>query len=412
MTGQKKRPASTSSKVIIIGTGVIGLTSAYFLQEKGYDVHLFDHAAQTGLGASRYNGAQLSYSYIHPLGHPHIFFDILSYLTGFSSTAKIAHPMRDMSWLMKLLKESTPQNFMNNREEMLKLAFESQTAMQTFLGKHSIDFDYEQAGKLAIYHDHRAFESARDFMQLVNMKYGTALESLNTHQTLDRLPKAFNLKKIAGAIYSPIDALGDSYKFTQALQNILQIRGAKFYFNKTINHIVEKGDRILFMNTAGEFHEADIFVIAAGLGSAELLQQLLLSIPLIGIKGYICSMPNDYDLTFNLSDTQHKLVYAPLGNQIRIAGMADIGDDFPLRNPKRIEQFKQTINKSLPQADLSQITVESRIRPCLPSSVPLIGQHHFKNLYLNTGHGFLGWTLAMGSGQRLADLISTDALKN
>jgi D-amino-acid dehydrogenase len=398
-------------KIAVLGGGVIGVTTAFFLGKQGHEVTLIEAEAEVAQKTSFANGAQLSYGYTEPLASPAIIPKLPQLISGRDAAFRIkpALDSRLLSWGTQFLKNCTARRESQNTQAVLNLALRSRDALQQLLKEHPIAFDHRQAAKLHVYTQDKAFQAAIKKAQL-KTDWGYLQEILTPEQCLAKEPGLNRYSNhIAGGIYSPQDEVGDPYRFSVALREICQTEfHATFLLNTRIEQLVRHGNRIKQVETTRGVIEADAYVLALGPQSAQLVKTAGITLPIYPIKGYSITVPaTDQAPQVSITDTDHKMVYCTLGDKLRIAGIADMVGDNETTDPRRIEQLIRTAQQRFPQAgDYSRILHQwSGLRPATPNSIPLIGRSTLENLFLNTGHGMLGWTLACGSGAVIAALV-------
>lgn len=402
-------------QIIIIGAGIIGTLTAYHLAKAGHEVTLIDKHGSAGHGTSFANAAQLSYTYAEPLADPAILPKIPRWLLSKDAPVDI-HFRADPAmwkWCLQLLMQSTPKRFAANRDAILKLAMQSREVMEAFLQEHSLQFDYTTTGKLHLFPDKESFARAKR-----NAAYKQSLGY--PHEILEGksacIAKEPALKHypgpIEGGVFSSLDATGGTYQFIQAVINIMQQHyPVHFQFDTTCTRIITKGMHIQAIETDKGTFQADAYIVAAGVESTALLRNIGIDVPIYPLKGYSITVPiihSDEAPHISITDHSRKIVYARLGNRLRVAGSVELAG-YDLSCPtKKMDKLKSLINNIFPGVcDLDTAQYWAGLRPATPSSVPIIGEAKpYNNLFLNIGHGMLGWTLAQGSAQRLFDIIN------
>lgn len=410
-------------KIAIIGAGVIGSTTAWEFLRRGKQVILLEALDGPGLGTSFANGSQLSYDYVAPLADPGVFQDLPKWLLNPGSPLRFRPQFdpRQWCWLMAFLKASNAAAVRSSTAALLQLSYLSRDTLHAWLADAPIDFHYKANGKLIAYRSPQLLEKARKQVEY-QASHGSRQRILSRQEAVELEPALANLgQALAGCVHTPTEEVGDCYLFTRAL------------FERVQNHpsgMARSGARVVRLNTRqgrvvsaqlanGELVEADQFVLANGLQGYDLLKQHGETIQLYGLKGYSLSIPLPTDPTgasadlppaapsISVTDYERRTVYARLGDIVRIAAMVDIGDHSPEIRPDRIRHLKKEVSTSFPRLDVERAQAWAGDRPATPEGRPVISRSRkLDNLWLNLGHGALGFTLACGSAVLLHSLIS------
>jgi len=395
---------------IVIGAGVIGLTSAYALARRGVEVTLVDQHPEPAMGASKANGAQLSYAYSDALANPGILASLPKLALGLDDAFRF-HWQWDpdyFRWLMRFLKNCTASKFRSNTLASLALAQKSREAMERLLTAHDIEFAHRVAGKMHLYRTKGAFLQAQQVMRMKVLSRDEQ-HALSPSEAIDIEPALQSAGKgLSGVIYSPKEAVGDSNVFSKQLLKLLKNDFAvKGLFGEAVREIHLGHDYAEIVLQGGEKVDADIAVLCTGADARQLLKPHGLCVPVAAMKGYSFTAPLGKNApNTSITDSERRLVFTNLGGVIRVAGMADLGDETSNIEPSRIKALIASARASLPDAaDYDRAgQFWSGLRPMTPNSIPII-RHVRPTLAINAGHGMLGWTLAMGSGERLAELL-------
>ncbi len=398
-------------KILIIGAGIIGLTTAYFLVRRGYSVLVVEQESAIGTVSSYMNGGQFSYSYAEPLASPSMPRQLPAILFGRHAALKIkpAAFTQLMPWGLQFLRNCTIEKFTENTQTVLRLAKLSREEMGHFINLHVADFSFRETGKLHLYQDSNLLQRTASLVELKN-RLGFMQEIWNSEQCLNREPALNGYQgPLAGGIFSPLDQSGDTYELIQSLQEVcLQSGQCEFRTNTTVNGFDVKASRIAAIKTTKEDLSADGYVVSAGAASPQLMKKLGIKLPIMPVKGYSITVPAlPQAPEINLTDTKFKIVFTKLGEQLRVAGLMEFaGHDRHIRKD-RIEYLLGLAKAALPQAGDYQklLSCWAGLRPMTPDGIPLIGPTRWQNLWLNAGHGMLGSTLAFGSARLIADLI-------
>lgn len=401
-------------RTAIIGGGVIGLTSAYALLAKGHRVDLFEQEHDVGQATSFANGGQLSYHYVAPLADTGVPQQAIAWL--FKTDAPLRFrpklSLHQWHWCWRFLLACRHSVNQRNAAHLLRLALHSQAVLHHWQKKDGLtDFSWRANGKLVIYRNGAHLRHAASRLPAnSSQKVLDAQACLATEPSLQHL-----VSQLQGGIFSPGDEVGDCQLFCQQLlQQARQHPHFTLHTGKKVRQLrVEKGQvRALVLAQEREEVSVDHLVVAAGMGSLGLLHSIGIKVPLYPLKGYSLSLPVT-DLSTvpetNVTDYDRKIVYTRLDQQLRVAAMVDIGSDNTQLDAGRIASLRQQAQASFPAAgNFQQAQAWAGLRPATPEGTPIIGASSINNLWLNIGHGSLGFTLACGSAQVLANLINNE----
>lgn len=401
--------------VCVIGAGVIGVTTAWQMASRGWDVTLVDGGADPAGGASHANGGQLSYNYVAPLAEPDVLPSLPVWL--FSRTSPLRfRPRLDPAqwiWCLQFLQACNTRTAAASTAQMLALAGLSRTSLETLLQEVTLDFGHLRNGKLIVYRSPALLDKARAQVDY-QVSLGTQQKILSAAQCVDLEPALTPVRgKLAGAVYTPGEESGDCRKFTQGLfDHLVTLKNAHIRMQTPIRRLERSNGRIRAAITqSGERIEADQFVVAAGMGSRPLLAPLGSRLPIYPLKGYSLSVPcmPEHAPAISVTDYERKTVYANLDGTLRIAAMVGIGVTGDQVEADRIALIRRQAHELLPQVNLDHAQAWAGHRPATPHGRPLIGRTpHTANLWLNTGHGALGFTLACGSSALLGSLMADE----
>jgi D-amino-acid dehydrogenase len=399
--------------ICVIGAGVVGLTTAYFLQSEGHAVTVVERAAGPGLGASGGNGAQLSYAFVAPLADASIPSRLPGLLLSRNAPLKI-HPradLRQIRWGLQFLRQANTKAARDTTEALLKLAELSREFIEPLIEGERIDCDFTRGGKLVVYPDTASLEAAR-----AQVAYQAALGTrgqvvLAPAQCVEREPAiAGYVEKIVGGVWTPTEAAADCGAFCAEVAMLLARRGAEILYGRTVTRIDrENGQVRALISDAGPIH-ADAYILAAGDAAAVLGQTAQIDLPILALKGYSITVRPERGALLpraSITDIRRKIVFAPLGRSVRVAGFVEIGNDDRSIPPRRIgallDATREVLGYDVIAGDLQPW---AGLRPATPSGRPIIGRTPLANLFLNVGHGALGWTLAAGSARLVCDLVA------
>ncbi|MBV7485853.1 D-amino acid dehydrogenase [Bordetella sp. BOR01] len=401
-------------RVCVIGAGVVGVTSAYFLARQGHDVVLLDSRARPATVSSYANGGQLSYSYVAPLAGPGVLPSVPGWLLRADSPLRFRPRLDPHQWLWCLqfalaCRASVAQA---STAQLQALSYLSRDVMHHLLEQEELDFGHVRNGKLIAYRNPELLEKAR---RLVSYQAGLGAEQrvLDAAETLALEPALAGLgRSLAGAVYTPSEEAGDCRQFTEALfRRLKELGNVECRMASPVQRLRRDGRKIVAVETANGDIGADAVVLAAGMGSRALLKPLGQDVPLYPLKGYSLSVPlasdDDTAPAISVTDYERRIVYARVGRMLRIAAMVDIGSQDADIDPARIALLKRQVSEAFPHLDLSQAVPWAGLRPATPTGKPLIGASRVAdNLWLNIGQGALGFTLACGSAALLTAQMS------
>ncbi len=399
-------------KVLVLGGGVIGVTSAWYLRRAGHEVTVVDRQAAPGLETSQANGGQVSWGAGTPWAAPGIPLKALKWMLRPHSPL-VLRPRLDPAlwrWLFSMLANCTAARYAANRERMLRLSRYSHECLMALRLETGIHYDEHTTGILELFRTARELDDALRDAALLR-QWGVECHLLDRAGCVAQEPALHvSREKIAGGLHFPGDESGDCLQFTQALAKLSESLGVKFSLNTTIERLEADGDRVVRVHTDKGVLTADAWVLACGSYSPLLARPLGIRLPVYPVKGYSVTLPLADATTAptgSITDVTHKVVITRLGDKLRGAGTAELaGYDLSLR-PSRLATIRHVLGDLFPGAgDVARAQLWCGLRPMTPDNPPILGLTPCKNLFLNTGHGTLGWTMACGSGKILADLLS------
>jgi len=408
-------------KVIVLGAGVIGISSAWYLAKHGHDVTVVDRQRAAGLETSFANGAQVSVSQSEPWAAPGAPLKVLKWL--FKEDAPLLfRPQFDwhqMSWGLEFLIECLPSRYRFNIQQMVNLGLYSRQSLQALRAETGIDYDHATRGIMQFYTEESDYNGAAAACALLS-KYGIERHVVSPGEAIKIEPALQSLgAKLKGASYAETDESGDAFKYTQNLAALCETAGVKFLYDTTIEAIrIDSSDanRISSvvvkqkMSSTFDAMSADAYVVCLGSYSTPMLRSIGMTIPVYPAKGYSATLETtgfSGAPHVSLTDEAQKIVFTRLGERMRIAGTAELAGYSTELNMVRCEALIKRARELFPNAaDYDHPQYWTGLRPSTPSNRPLIGRAQYSNLFLNTGHGTLGWTEGTGSGRALADLVS------
>jgi len=408
-------------RVIVLGAGLLGTTSAYFLSQLGHDVTVVDRQATPGAETSFANGGQISVSHAEPRANPSAPLKVLQWLGKEDAPLlfRIRADMRQWLWGLSFLRECTPARTRHNIEQIVRLGTYSRDTLQQLRRDTGIDYDQRTQGILHFYTTQKEFDGALAPAEQMR-QLGCERRVISADEAVLLEPALAHIRpQLAGATYTAEDESGDANRFTRELAQRAEAAGVQFRLGHTVTALREVGGRIDHVEVTdkeGRFQrlQADAFVLAMGAFSPMLAAPLGVRLPIYPAKGYSVTMPvKDASKAHqvSLTDDEFKLVFSrltgPNGDRLRIAGTAELnGYDRDL-NAVRCEAIVRRVEQLFPGAgDTTQAQFWTGLRPATPSNVPVIGRSKVPNLFLNTGHGTLGWTHACGSGKSIARIVT------
>jgi D-amino-acid dehydrogenase len=380
-------------------------------------VVVVDRATAPALETSFANGGQISVSQTQPWANPEAPGQVLRWL-GREDAPLLFRLRADpalLGWGMRFLLECLPGRTRRNTLDGLALGLYSRNALRVLRQELAIDYDQQTRGIVQLYEDERALAEASHRARELTAR-GCRVDLLSREQCLAVEPALVHSKlKIAGGTYAPDDESGDARKFTTALANHCRQRGVEFRFGSTVQGPRYEGDVVRSLVVQGESGRpdeltADAYVVCLGSHSTALLRSAGIAIPVYPVKGYSVTIPIDDPAgapTASITDEAHKIVVSRLGERLRAAGTAEMAGYDSALNQVRCEAIRNRARLWFPRASsYERVEYWTGLRPATPGNVPIIGRTRFDNLFVNTGHGTLGWTLACGSARALAEIVA------
>ena len=403
-------------KIAVLGAGVIGVTGAWYLARAGHEVVLIERREGAGLETSFANGGQISAGHAEPWAKPSVLPKLLGWL-GREDAPLLFRPRASWAqwaWGLRFLRECAPGRFERNARNLAALARYSRDCIRALRADTGIEYD-RHPGILQFFTSEKDFQAGAEHAEAAR-SYGVDREVKSAAQCVAIEPAlAGSTIRIAGGVYAPEDESGDAYRFTQRLAALCVERGVTLRTQSVVERIDASGgqvDAVWLRQGPGpsERLTADAYVVSLGSWSPLLLAPIGVHIPVYPLKGYSITLalqPDDAAPTVSLSDDAAKVVYSRLGARLRGAGTAELAGYDTSINAVRCEAILSRARQLFPAlANAGPAQYWAGLRPATPTNAPLIGRTRLRNLFLNTGHGTLGWTLACGSAQALADLVS------
>ena len=404
-------------KVIVLGAGLLGVTSAYFLRQQGYDVTVVDRQASAAAETSFANGGQISVSHAEPWANPGAPLKVLKWLGKEDAPLlfRLRADARQWRWGLQFLRECTPARTRHNIEQIVRLGTYSRDTLQQLRRDRDIAYDERTQGILHFYTSQQEFDAAEAPAAQMR-ELGCDRRVISADEAVKIEPALAHIRpQLAGATYTSEDESGDANRFARELVQRCEQDGVHFLMSHTVTALRSAGgeiDHVEATDSEGRFQRlrADAYVLAMGSLSPLLAKPLGIELPIYPAKGYSVTMPvKDAAMAHqvSLTDDEFKLVFSRLGDRLRIAGTAELnGYDRDL-NRVRCEAIVRRVEELFPGAgDAERAQFWTGLRPATPSNVPIIGRSKVGKLFLNTGHGTLGWTHACGSGKSIARIVA------
>ncbi|WP_168416264.1 D-amino acid dehydrogenase [Erwinia amylovora] len=398
-------------RVVILGSGVVGVASAWYLAQAGHEVTVIDRQPAPALETSAGNAGQISPGYAAPWAAPGVPLKAIRWM--FQRHAPLAIRLDgsrfQLEWMWQMLRNCDMRHYQQNKSRMVRIAEYSRDCLKTLRHQTGIAYEGRQGGTLQLFRTAQQYESAAKDIEVLR-EAGVPYQLLEAAQLSQVEPAlAATQHKLTGGLRLPNDETGDCQLFTQRLADMAMAAGVNFRFNTPVDALLQDANRIAGVQCGSERLTADAYVVALGSFSTALLADIV-NLPVYPLKGYSLTIPVKDEKAAPLStvlDESYKVAITRFDNRIRVGGMAEIvGFDTQLL-PARRRTLEMVVRDLYPQGgDIGQATFWSGLRPMTPDGTPVVGRTPLKNLYLNTGHGTLGWTMACGSGQLLADIIS------
>ncbi|MBQ5939472.1 MULTISPECIES: D-amino acid dehydrogenase [unclassified Massilia] len=397
-------------RVIVLGSGVVGVTTAYYLAKAGHAVTVIDRQPGPALETSFANAGQISPGYASPWAAPGIPLKAAKWL--FQRHAPLAirpdGSLFQLSWMWQMYRNCSADRYAVNKERMVRLAEYSRDCMRALRQETGIEYEGRQQGTLQLFRTQAQFDAAGKDIEVLRQA-GVAYELLTSEQLAQAEPALAHVReKLVGGLRLPNDETGDCQMFTTRLAEMARALGVQFEYGVSIRSLVETGGQVSAVVTDKGTFSADRYVLALGSYSRLLLQRWF-PLPVYPLKGYSITVPITDASRAPVStilDETYKIAVTRFDDRIRVGGMAEIAGYSKALNPRRRETLELVVNDLFPGGgDTSQASFWTGLRPMTPDSTPVVGATPLGNLFVNTGHGTLGWTMACGSASVIADLV-------
>ncbi|MEH0092360.1 D-amino acid dehydrogenase [Vibrio metschnikovii] len=399
-------------EIIVLGSGVIGLTSAWYLSQAGHSVTVIDRQARSAEETSFANAGQVSYGYSSPWAAPGVPQKAIKWLLEKHAPLKIK-PSLDpklLNWTTQMLANCQLSRYQTNKARMLSIANHSRECLIELNKNYDIQYQGRQKGTLQVFRKQKQLQAVEKDMQLLE-ESGTRFELLDVAGCLKQEPGLTPVQdKLVGGLYLPDDETGDCYLFCQQLTELAKSKGVRFEFNTQVQGLLSEGNKITGVQTDKGLLKADAYVVAMGSYSPALLKPFGIDLPVYPVKGYSLTVPirdADFAPQSTVMDETYKVALTRFDERIRVAGTAELAGFDPSIPEARKATIEMVVKDLFPQGGyFEQAEFWTGFRPMTPDGTPIIGATKLDNLYTNTGHGTLGWTMACGSASLLADIIS------
>lgn len=400
--------------VCVMGAGIVGLSTAYALTQKGHRVTVIDQG-RPGAGASGGNGAQLSYSYVQPMADAGIWAQLPKLLLSPDSALKI-RPQWDpaqWAWLLQFLKAcNTPQSH-STTAQLLRLAAQSRAALDVWRERENLNFDFSTSGKLVMFRTAAAFNAARSQLALQQQLGGAPQQAVSADEACAIEPALAPRREVfAGGIYTDSECAADCQKLCNEWVRLLSARGVQWCMGQPVQQLLVQGQQVMAVQLAnGQDIAADAFVLCTGHTAPALAAQVGIRLPVYPLKGYSITVKTNGSALapkVSITDSARKVVFARLGERLRVAGMVELVGRNSSIPPARIASLKSDTQDLFGDcSDYADLQAWTGMRPATPTGLPVLGRQPQgpANLFLNTGHGGLGFTLAAGTAVQVATAI-------
>ncbi len=400
-------------KICILGAGVLGVTSAYELAKRGHEVTVVERQREPARECSFANGGQLSYSHAEPWANPHVFPKLFKWMWQ-DDAPLVLRPSTDphmLRWGLLFLLNCLPSRARAHCEVMLRLGMYSKQKMAELMDDTKVNFHFLGNGTLHVFDNQKSLDGAKRHAEFQS-KLGCDETPMSVAECFKLEPALANTtKKLVGGMYAPMDESGDIHVFTKNLADYCATKyGVKFLYNQNIALLHKADGHISHIEIEGQHRDYlsgfDAYVMAMGAHSAPQLRTLGLYVPIYPMKGYSISFnASEHCPKVSITDDAAKQVYSLLGNRMRVAGTAEFARYNEQVRKVRIDPLKRGMNELFPSAPQEELTEWACLRPATPDGPPIIGKTPIANLFINSGHGTLGWTQAAGSSRLLADVV-------
>ena len=399
-------------KVLILGAGVIGVTTSYYLSKRGFEVTVLDRQAGPGLETSFANAGEVSPGYASPWAGPGVPVKAVRWMLDRHGPL-VVRPQADPAmwrWMLQMLRNCTAARYALNKARMVGIAEYSRDCLRALRADTGIRYDERSQGTLQLFRKQAQLDAIGGDVEVLR-QYNVPYEVLDRDGCIRVEPGLAAVRDLfVGGLRLPDDETGDCHMFTQRLEQLAAAQGVRFIYETAIRSIDVTGDRVAQVSTSRGPFSADAYVVALGSFSPLLLRPLGIDIPVYPVKGYSLTVPivnANVAPESTIMDETYKVAITRLGDRIRVGGTAEVGDYQVRLSENRRATLDRSLTDLFPGAgDPSRATFWSGLRPMTPDGPPILGRARYANLHLNTGHGTLGWTMACGAARVVTDQIA------
>jgi D-amino-acid dehydrogenase len=398
-------------KILIMGAGVIGVSTAYELVKAGCDVSVVDRQPAAGLETSFANAGEISPGYASPWAGPGVPLKAVQWMLD-KHGPLVVHPRLDplmWRWMLQTLFNCTSRRYALNKSRMVPIAEYSRDCLRQLRADTGISYDHRSQGTLQLFRKQSQLDSVDKDITVLR-EYGVRFELLDRNGCIRAEPALGGAPaSFVGGLLLPDDETGDCHLFTQRLMTMAQEAGVRFIANTRLESVTTEGDRVTAVITDSGTMTADAYVMALGSFSPLLLRPIGIDIPVYPVKGYSITVPLTDDSgapQSTVMDETYKVAITRLGDRIRVGGTAELSGYRVELSPERRITLERSLRDLFPRGgDIGGASFWSGLRPMTPDGPPIIGPTRYSNLHLNTGHGTLGWTMACGAARITADRL-------
>lgn len=404
-------------KVAVLGSGIIGISTAWWLRQAGHEVVVIDRAKGPAQETSRASGGQIAVSYSQPWANPRTPWQLVRWLLR-DDAPLLFRPRLDVqqwAWGLMFLRECMPGRVPRHARSLLRLAEYSRSTLQAMRRDLNIDDQHTATGILSFYRDQATFDASQEMAGILR-DFGVDRRVVTPDEVISLEPALATIRdRIVGGEFTADDETGDAYLFATSLARKAEQAGVQFQYDTQLTRLRSEGGGIIaaeVVDAEGVYQKvtADAYVVALGAHTPRFVRPLGVNCPVYPAKGYSATFDIIDDTlapAISLTDGNNKIVYTRMGTQLRMAGTAELSGYSRALNTIRCDNMLRQARELFPMAvDFDNVRFWAGLRASTPSNVPIVGRTKIRNLYLNTGHGTLGWTMSAGSGRALADLIS------
>lgn len=399
-------------RVVVLGAGIIGITTAYYLARQGIEVEVLDRQRAAGLETSFANAGELSYGMTSPWAAPGIPWKAVKWMFMHHRPLLILPSMSPLmwKWCAQMLRNCNAESYAINKSRMVRVSNYSRDSLTELMDELSVDFDLRERGTLQLFRKQKQLDASKADQDVL-AKFDSSFEVLDRDGCIAVEPGLAHVaEKFVGGLRLLSDRTGDCRMFTQALAEKASEMGVTMHYNVTINGFTKEGEKIVGVETSDGRVTGDKYVCAMGPYAPIMLRTVGIDVPIYPIKGYSITMPivdPDAAPQSTIMDETFKVAITRLGDRIRVAGQAVIAGYNSKLGKNATESVRHVVSDLFPRGgNVSQAEGWTGLRPMTPDGTPVIGPTKYDNLFLNTGHGTLGWTMACGSARAVADIVA------